>query len=174
MTQPEHIRRLGAEIKRIGGIEDVGFGVQVLDRLLAVTTLLRWGGVAATGLLATVALIVIMNTIRLTILSRRTEIEIMQLVGAGGWFVRSPFLLEGAVAGLIGTLLAAAVLVPGYLVLFSRAQRVLPFLPIVPAVHLLPLLLISLAVGGIVVGTAGSLLALRRFMHIRTASAVAG
>jgi cell division transport system permease protein len=165
VARPEEARRIAAEVRTIAGVEDAAFGAQVLDRLLAVTALLRGGGVAAAALLGSVALIIIMNTIGLTILSRRQEIEIMQLVGAGAWYVRSPFMVEGALQGLLATILAALLLVPGYLLLVSRARLVLPFLPVLPAADLLPGLVGILGAGGVLVGMSGGLLALRRFLH---------
>lgn len=166
VVDPREARRIAARVAEIGGVEDVTFGAQVLDHLLAATALLRGGGAAAAALLVAVALIIIMSTVRLTILGRRQEIEIMQLVGAGVWYVRSPFMLEGALQGLLATVLAALLLVAGYLLLLWRARVLLPFLPVVQAPDLLPGLVGILAAGGVLVGMTGSLLALRRFLYI--------
>jgi cell division transport system permease protein len=165
LEDPRAARTIAAAVRQVGAVEDVTFGARAVDRLLAVTALLRAGGAAAALLLGAVALVIIMNTIRLTILGRRQEIEIMQLVGASAWYVRSPFLLEGVVQGLAATVLAALLLTPGYLFLLTRAREVLPFLPLVPPADLLPALVAALAAGGMLVGMGGSLLALRRFLH---------
>ncbi len=165
LGNPREARSVATVVRQIGGVEDVTFGAQAVDRLLAVTGLLRSGGATAGLLLGGVALIIIINTIRLTVISRRQEIEIMQLVGASPWYVRSPFMLEGVLQGLVATALAALVLIPGYIVLLARARAVVPFLPLVHAPDLLPALVASLALGGMLVGTGGSLLALRRFLH---------
>jgi len=165
LVNPREARPVADAVRQIGGVEDVAFGAQAVDRLLAVTGLLRTGGVAAGLLLGGVALIIIMNTIRLTIIGRRQEIEIMQLVGASPWYVRSPFMLEGVLQGLVATALAALVLIPGYILLLARARDVVPFLPLVHAPDLLPTLVVSLGLGGMLVGMSGSLLALRRFLH---------
>jgi len=165
LVNPREARPVADAVRQIGGVEDVAFGAQAVDRLLAVTGLLRTGGAAAGLLLGGVALVIIMNTIRLTIIGRRQEIEIMQLVGASPWYVRSPFMLEGVLQGLVATALAALVLIPGYILLFARARDVVPFLPLVHAPDLLPTLVVSLGLGGMLVGMSGSLLALRRFLH---------
>lgn len=166
VVDPREARGIAARVAEIAGVEDVTFGAQVLDHLLTATALLRGGGAATAALLVAVALIIIMSTVRLTILGRSQEIEIMQLVGAGVWYVRSPFMLEGALQGLLATVLAALVLVPGYLLLLWRARVLLPFLPVVQAPDLLPGLVGILAAGGVLVGMTGSLLALRRFLYI--------
>ena len=165
LVNPREARPVAEAVRQIGGVEDVTFGAQAVDRLLAVTGLLRTGGAVAGLLLGGAALIIIMNTIRLTIIGRRQEIEIMQLVGASPWYVRSPFMLEGVLQGLVATALAALVLIPGYLVLLARAREVVPFLPLVHAPDVLPTVVVSLGLGGMLVGMSGSLLALRRFLH---------
>lgn len=165
LADPRRAQEVAAAVRSVTGVEDVTFGAAVLDRLLAVTAVLRGSGAAAALLLGGVALIIIMNTIRLTILGRRQEIEIMQLVGAGGWYVRSPFLLEGVLQGVVATALAVLLLVPGYLLVLERAQRLVPFLPVVEPAAVLPPLVLVLILGGALVGMSGSLLALRRFLH---------
>ncbi len=158
-------REVAAAVAAMEAVEDVTSGGTLLDRLLAATWLLRGGGAGAAALLAGVALIIIMNTIRLTILARRHEIEIMQLVGAGGWYLSAPFVIEGALQGTLATLLAALLLFPGYLVVVDRVQGLLPFLPLMEARILLPALGGAMAAAGVLVGMSGSSLALRRFLH---------
>lgn len=166
LITPTAASEVAAAVEAMDTVEEVTSGGQVLDRLLGATLLLRGGGAGAAALLGAVALIIIMNTIRLTILGRRQEIEIMQLVGAGGWYVRAPFVLEGALQGLLATALAGALLIPGYVLLLIRMQALLPFLPLVHPGALLPVLIAALAGGGVLVGMSGSSLALQRFLHI--------
>jgi cell division transport system permease protein len=165
LSSPGRAREVAAAVGEMQAVEDVTSGGQVLDRLLAATWLLRGGGAGAAAVLAGVALIIIMNTIRLTILGRRQEIEIMQLVGAGGWYLRAPFVLEGALQGLLATALAGVLLVPGYLVVLNRLEALLPFLPLIEAGALLPALVGAIGAAGVLVGMSGSSLALQRFLH---------
>ena len=76
----------------------------LVDRLLTVTTVLRTAGVVVLGLVGITVLFIIINTIRLAVIARASEIEIMRLVGASDAFVRWPFIFEGALVGLIGAL----------------------------------------------------------------------
>lgn len=77
----------------------------VVDRLLTVTSVLRTGEIIVLGLVGLTALFIIVNTIRLAVVARAAEIEIMRLVGASDAFVRWPFVFEGALVGLLGSLL---------------------------------------------------------------------
>jgi cell division transport system permease protein len=76
----------------------------LVDRLLTVTTVLRTAGVVILALVGITVLFIIINTIRLAVIARAAEIEIMRLVGASDAFVRWPFIFEGALVGLIGSL----------------------------------------------------------------------
>ena len=80
----------------------------IIDRLLTVTTVLRTAGVVILALVGITVLFIIINTIRLAVIARASEIEIMRLVGASDAFVRWPFIFEGALVGLFGSLITLA------------------------------------------------------------------
>jgi len=149
---------------QLPGISDVGYGGQVVDRLLALTRGVRTLGALLTLFLAAVALIVVVSTIRLTIIARRREIEIMQLVGATRWFVRWPFLIEGVLQGAAAGALASVVLSGIYALGVLRLQATMPFLPVATLGEAAGRLLISVMTTGLTVGAAGSLIAIRRFL----------
>jgi len=155
---------VAARVARQPGIADVTYGGQVVDRLMALTRGLRVAAALLTLFLSAVALIVVVNTIRLTVLARRQEIEIMQLVGATPWFVRWPLLIEGLLQGGAAATTAALVLGAVYAVAVLRLRATMPFLPLVgPREAALPLVASVLATG-LGVGAAGSLIAVRRFL----------
>ncbi len=83
---------------------------QLIDRLTSVTNVLRTGGLVVLLLVGIVVLFIIVNTIRLAVVARREEIEIMRLVGASDAFIRWPFIFEGALVGLLGAGAALAIL----------------------------------------------------------------
>jgi cell division transport system permease protein len=105
--------RIGATLR-----EEIGKGVvyqvvdnpSVVDKLLTITRVLSFGGVAVLVMMLIVALFVIVNTIRIAVHARRDEIEIMKLVGATDWFVRWPFILEGMLVGTLGAVAALLML----------------------------------------------------------------
>ncbi len=90
--------------------ESLKYGQQTVDRLFTLTNYVRYIGIALVALLIFIAMVFINNTIRLAILARRKEIAIMRLVGASNGFIRGPFLMEGALHAIIGSLLAVGVL----------------------------------------------------------------
>jgi cell division transport system permease protein len=92
-----------------GIVSDVVDNPQVVDKLLTITRVLSFGGVAVLAMMLIVALFVIVNTIRIAVHARRDEIEIMKLVGATDWFVRWPFILEGMLVGALGAVAATIV-----------------------------------------------------------------
>ncbi|HYV21275.1 MAG TPA: permease-like cell division protein FtsX [Candidatus Bathyarchaeia archaeon] len=97
------------EEKGKGVVSDVVDNPQVVDKLLTITRVLSFGGLAVLAMMLIVALFVIVNTIRIAVHARRDEIEIMKLVGATDWFVRWPFILEGMLVGALGAVAATAV-----------------------------------------------------------------
>jgi len=99
-----------ADEKGQGIIAEVIDNPQVVDKLLTITRVLSFGGLAVLGMMLLVALFVIVNTIRIAVHARRDEIEVMKLVGATDWFVRWPFIIEGMLVGAFGAMVALGVL----------------------------------------------------------------
>ena len=157
-----------ADRLRAEGFQDdeIRYPQQTVDRLNQITGYLVWGLRGATVVFFVASVLLIFNTIRLSIFARRKEIEVMKLVGASDSFVRTPFVLEGLVQGLIGAIPAALLVVWIDSLFVGWAQENLPFFPISSgAVNALIVLLILLAVG-VAIGIAGSFLSVRRFLKV--------
>lgn len=95
-------------------VRDITVQGDAIERLLSVTRVLSAIGLGLVILLGAAAIVLIANTIRMAIYARREEVGIMKLVGAGNWFIRIPFLLEGVIEGLIGGALAVGAVVAGH------------------------------------------------------------
>ena len=108
--------------------QSLKYGQQTVDRLFTLTNYVRYIGIALVALLIFIAMVFINNTIRLAILARRKEIAIMRLVGASNGFIRGPFLMEGALHALIGSLLAVGVLQVLRMYGIPKLQSALSFL----------------------------------------------
>jgi len=100
------ISRLNAEpaVETVKDIENL------VERVNTVTGILRTAGAVVLGIIALIVLFIVVNTIRLAVLARSEEIEIMLLVGASDAFIRWPFVFEGAMVGLLGSLVTLAIL----------------------------------------------------------------
>jgi cell division transport system permease protein len=147
------------------GVHRVTFGEDRAKRILRVANVINSIFFLAGLILLAASTILIANTIRLSIFSRRREIEVMKLVGATNWFVRGPFMLEGLICGLGGSLLAVILL---FLSKEVALPSIIPRLDSGPGVEALAFwanALILLALG-LLLGAAGSGLTLRRFLRI--------
>lgn len=140
----------------------------VVDRLNRIITGIKKLGLGLTAVFSLVTLIVMFNTIRLTIYNRREEIEIMRLVGASNWFIRGPFIIEGLFYGLVGALLTAILIYP---VLFVLTPKISGFLELDVAsynylgLNFWPLLFLQLGLG-VALGVVSSLIVIRKYLRI--------
>ena len=147
------------------GVDKVNDGKRISHRILQVAHVIEIVFTLATIVLLIASILLISNTIRLSIFSRRREIEVMKLVGATNWFVRGPFMLEGLFCGLAGSILAVlflvlgkAIALPSILPHLSGDSDVKAF-----AFPLIALILIGM---GLALGAIGSGLTIRRFLKV--------
>ena len=153
----------GIRAQRFKGVDEVQDGKQTSKRILEVATWIWRVFLVAVIILLVTSTLLIGNTIRLSIFSRRREIEVMKLVGATNWFVRGPFVLEGLICGLAGSLAAILLLLLGRVawnavVNFDKSTdvRALSF-------SVMALILVGVGLG---VGAVGSGLTMRRFLRV--------
>lgn len=154
-------------IKKIQGVDDVEYAADLLKKLGEIATFLRAAGFTIAGVIGLASLAVIMNTIRLAVMSRKREIEIMHLVGASNSFIAWPFLLEGMLFGLFGTILTAGALFGWRYFTFGKWQQLFPFVPMQMDLMGVAWTVAWLALIGMGLGALGSMLSVRK--HIRLA-----
>jgi cell division transport system permease protein len=173
--RPENALALKASLQSTtpGGIErpDDPAVERISDRrtdtkkLLTVTSVVKWTMAVLAVILGSASVLLIANTIRLSLFARRREVEVMKLVGATDWFIRWPFVLEGIVVGFVGSGLAIVLLGAGKLAVLDRladtfalfaAPKTIPFGILVAVIML----------AGIAISAAGSGLSLRRFLRV--------
>ncbi len=162
----EGVERIAREIGRLKGVEDVDFGGQWLKRLATILKLFRVSLVALSLFLFLTIVLIVSNTIRLTMFSRKDEIEIMELVGATERFIKMPFLIEGFLQGTIGAFTGALIVLGLHSAIFPKLG---PFFMILsgnpsPRVPMAGLLLFMVLLGG-ALGIAGSSFAVKRFLE---------
>lgn len=166
MSDPEGLIPLADELRlQPALIEQVLVRADVVGRLLRISRLTRLGGGILIISLGAVTLFVIFNTIRLTVFSRREEIEIMKLIGATDWFVRGPFVVEGAIIGFIGAGLSAMVVIAGYARVGPTLNSLISFLPIQTQTGFVANLALFTLVVGVLIGSVGSYFSVRRYLE---------
>ena len=162
----EEVKVISRDLRaqKFAGVETVKDGQQTSKRIIQVGKVIWIVFLVMVIVLLIASVILIANTIRLSIFSRRREIEVMKLVGATNWFVRGPFMLEGLLCGLAGSLAAVLLLFLGKEVVLNQLDidtsgsdaRALSF-----SLTALTLLLVGLGVGAL-----GSGMTLRRFLKV--------
>ncbi len=146
-------------------IEEVGESRNEADTITEVTGALKWGLIIVALLLTVASLLLVANTIRLSIYARRREVEVMQLVGATNWFIRWPFVVEGLVCGLIGGLAALAILFLGKETVLDPLSENFGLIKAEQTIAFAKLAVLLLGVA-MAVSAIGSGLTLRRFLKV--------
>ncbi|MGP0577630.1 permease-like cell division protein FtsX [Paenibacillus peoriae] len=146
----------------------VRYGKGTVETLFTITKLIRNVGFIFVAGLAIMSMFLISNTIRVTILARRREIGIMKLVGATNFFIRWPFFIEGALIGLIGSIITVGILFTGYQRLLTAVQGdiALNMLKLMPLEGIWIQLSALLIILGMLVGIIGSTLSMRKFLKV--------
>lgn len=164
----EKISNTAEEIKNIAGVVEVKYGQGMVEELLAVFKAVEKGMLIAMVALVLVTLFLITNTIKITIFSRKREIEIMRLVGASNFSIKQPFVIEGFCLGFLGSIIPIGVTLYGYSALYKHfsGQLFSPFIKLVqpePFIYIISAILVGL---GIIVGMFGSYRAVKRYLKI--------
>ncbi|MCZ8523585.1 MULTISPECIES: permease-like cell division protein FtsX [Paenibacillus] len=175
VTEPREVAAVAGAIEKLNNPEEpvktidrVSYGKGTVETMFKVTSVVRNIGLVIVAGLALTAMFLIANTIKLTIIARRREISIMKLVGATNAFIRWPFFIEGALLGLIGSVIPVAVLLYGYWQLMRWVQLDLNLI----LIQLLPFEQVGLKTGalllgiGVIIGVWGSTISVRKFMRV--------
>lgn len=151
----------------IPGIDDVQYYQETVEKLTKITDYLQVGAMIIMAFLIVVSVVIVSNTVKLTVNAREKEIFIMKYVGATNWFIRGPFLAEGIIIGIIGAMVStAAVGFAYYKLLGSVGAQVIAIVgtPLIGVEYMVMNLLIIFVALGIAIGTWGSIISMRRFL----------
>ncbi len=159
-----------ADFKKIVDDGDVNasvlYGQEEVSRLFQVTNYIRLAAVVLVALLTFIAFIFINNTIRLSITARRREIAIMRLVGASNGFIRGPFITEGVLQALIGSVLSIGVLELMRNLLVPRLQASIGWMSFTLPIQYYLAIYVVLILIGVLIGLFGSAIAMRRYLRV--------
>ena len=156
-------------IKTMDGIEKIQYNKEITENLILVSNYIRLGGIIITGVLIFVSIFIISNTIKITVASRKREINIMKYVGATNDYIRGPFIIEGVLFGLLAALISIVVVYYGYGYFFDSIKETLFSMftvVLAPPEALFNDIAIIFVAIGVGIGALGSLLSLKRYLNV--------
>ena len=157
------------EVQNLKGIEEIKSYQDIVEQLLSITEGIRKTGIIVIFVLIAISTFIIHNTIKLTVNSRRREINIMKYVGATNWFIRWPFLAEGTILGLIGAGLSALAMKFAYDYVFEMMHSdfyVLVSAYVIPPTDLMKDVLFLFLIIGAGIGALGSIWSMRKYLNV--------
>lgn len=168
----DNIQQISEELAAIDGVDSVSAPLAMSNVFVQVQDVVTYAGYGLVAILAIVAVVVISNTIRITVFARRREINIMKYVGATNGFIRLPFFVEGMAAGLISALIASVIVLGGYWVLTYYSDLVPGFWrsllseSVVPVSAVWYKLVPAFAGFSVLMGGVGSLVSIRKHLDV--------
>ncbi len=157
------------KVEGLDGLEEIKYHKDIIEKLLKITDFIRTIGIFIIGALILISMFVVANTIKLTVMARNKEISIMKYVGATNWFIRWPFLIEGMMIGLFGSLIALGIVGFGYKKLFDVITQkiyVMVIAYMIPATVVIESITVIFIVLGVGIGALGSIFSMRKFLKV--------
>ncbi|MGX7197189.1 permease-like cell division protein FtsX [Enterococcus olivae] len=168
-TEPQYVKGITEEAEKLTKyVHKASYGEDLSDRIFGIAQGVRTWGLIGSGLLLLVAMFLISNTIRITILSREREIQIMRLVGAKNGYIRWPFFLEGGWIGLLGAIIPVVLMLFGYREFYQITNPVLlrsNYSLLTPEMFSIQISILIVGIG-MLIGSLGSIISMRRFLKI--------
>lgn len=164
----EKIGETAEQIKKIDKVGIVRYGEGIVEQLLSVLSVIEKFLIIIVVALVLVTVFLVSNTIKITIFSRRKEIEIMRLVGASNFNIKLPFVVEGLFLGFLGSLLPIIITIYGYYALYNfvSLENISPFLQLVSPIPFIYIVSLILLIIGVVVGMFGSAGSVKKYLKI--------
>ena len=164
-TDIQHLNQIESDLKSIEGIDEVVYQKDIVNSLISWTRTIRIVGIALISMLVVTSIMVVIVITGMKVAAKRHAIKIMQLVGASGWYIKSPFFFEGMYYGIFGAIIGWA---GAYTLLLYLTPWLLKFLSDIP---LLPIPLETLGImlgggviSGMLIGSISSLFSTQRFL----------
>ncbi len=167
VTSDADLKYIAEEVAKIDGIYETSYGGEGAVLLMDALDSVRYGGLILVGALSALAIFLISNTIKLTIYARNKEIGIMRAVGASNADIRFPFVIEGILIGILGSLIPVGLTIFGYIYLYQLLGGVLltQMWPLIPAHPFVLYLAAILVIAGVTVGLVGSFFSVSKYLR---------
>ncbi|MFA4858173.1 MAG: permease-like cell division protein FtsX [Candidatus Margulisiibacteriota bacterium] len=158
------VEKVARQASKFDKVTDVRYSGTYLESTKMLVEAVRIGGLVLVLLLTVATLLIVVNTIRLTVLARETEISIMRLVGATNTYIRGPFIIEGILIGALGGVFSILILKVSYDAISARLSSALPFLPVVTNPRQLSLVYFMVAFLGMLLGMLGGYISVSKLL----------
>ena len=166
LADPSDAEAVTNAVKDLPGVESIGNQQDLINTITKVVNGIKVVGAVLFIILVGVAIFLIMNTTKLTVYSRRREVGIMKFVGATDWFIRWPFIIEGMIIGLIGSVISTFFVFLVYKGFVSWISSKVLYVSLINVSYIGTALLWEFALGGLIVGGVASYAALRKFLIV--------
>ena len=144
----------------LDGIEDVQYYQETVEKLTKITNFLQIGALIIMAFLVVVSVVVVSNTVKLTVFARAKEIRIMKYVGATNWFIRGPFLAEGIIIGMLAALISTGLIA----LIYKELIAAIGSMPLISTQYMTGNMLIIFLALGMSIGACGSIVSMRKFL----------
>ena len=169
VNDPKYIEGIVTTLKTYDDIDDITYYQDVINKFVAISETLKKIGLGMIICLLVVSIVILSNTIKSRVYSKKEEIGIMKYIGASDWFVISPFIIEGVIIGLLGALIALIISTFMYGYLYSKLNEALySFIPniLLTTTDIIGLLSITFISIGIVIGAFGSIISVKKHLRV--------
>ena len=168
VTDIKSLSYVASAIRGMDGVKSAKYGEESVDKLVFIFDILEKAMIVIVCALILVTAFLISNTIKLTIFSRRSEIEIKRLVGTSNFAIRQPFIIEGFILGIIGSVIPIIITIYGYILLYDHFDGYLfsHIVELIKPMNIIWFVSIILAIIGGLVGMFGSSRAVRKYLKI--------
>ena len=150
---------------KVKGVEEVKNSLDLIDKVIAITNTVRHVTLWFILGLMLISIFIISNTIKLGMVSRQKEIQIMRYVGATNWFIRWPFIVEGMILGFMGSFVAAVIVLLGYGAFVPSIREFMDPIVILGVPEMLKTISIGFLLVGTVIGVVGSITSIRKYLE---------
>ena len=166
LTDVTKAEEVAAAAAKVEGVEEVSNSQDLIRQIISITNTIRHVSIFLLVILVIISLFIISNTIKLGMFARRKEVNIMKFVGATNWFIRWPFIIEGMLIGIMGSAIAAVIVILGYGAVLPKAQTFMNTTLLLEVGEIMNAIIISFALIGVGIGMTGSAMSIRKHLQV--------
>lgn len=166
--QPQDVAAIAKKVENLALVDKVDYGENVVNLLFSSTKLARMIGAIFIICLTLISVHLVTNTIKMTIVARKEEIQLRKLIGATNHFIRSPFFIEGSLIGVLGASVASLFIITGYYFVstYIQARITIPFIDLISPFPFVLIFSGTLLILGVLIGMWGAVSSLRRILKV--------